>query len=96
MIDSGLDVSPEGRGTTRAQDAQGTPTRSHVSPSGLVYEDQTFTMEEEEEEEGCARIASGRSGINALVYLQHLRQDTLTDCGVYSARKSLCTGVPCS
>ena len=27
------------RGTTRAEDAQGTPTQSHVSPSILVYED---------------------------------------------------------
>ena len=28
-----------GRGTARAEDAQGTPTQSHVSPSILVYED---------------------------------------------------------
>jgi len=28
-----------GRGTTRAEDAQGTPTQSHTSPSVLVYED---------------------------------------------------------
>jgi len=28
-----------GRGTTRAEDAQGTPTQSHISPSILVYED---------------------------------------------------------
>ena len=27
-----------GRGTTRAEDAQGTPTQSHISPSVLVYE----------------------------------------------------------
>ena len=27
-----------GRGTTRAEDAQGTPTQSHISPSLLVYE----------------------------------------------------------
>ena len=27
-----------GRGTTRADDAQGTPTQSHMSPSILVYE----------------------------------------------------------
>ena len=32
-------VFPSGRGTTRAEDAQGTPTQSHVSPSKLVYED---------------------------------------------------------
>ena len=35
LIDSGF-----GRGTTRAEDAQGTPTRSHISPSLLVYEEQ--------------------------------------------------------
>ena len=28
-----------GRGTTRAEDAQGTPTQSHISPSILVYKD---------------------------------------------------------
>ena len=33
MIDSG-------RGAARAEDAQGTPTHSHISPSILVYEDQ--------------------------------------------------------
>ena len=27
------------RGTTRAEDAQGTPTQSHISPSILEYED---------------------------------------------------------
>ena len=27
-----------GRGTTRAEDAQGTPTQSHITPSILVYE----------------------------------------------------------
>ena len=32
MIDSG-------RGTTRAKDAQGTPTQSHKSPCILVYDD---------------------------------------------------------
>ena len=35
MIDSGL----VRRGTTRAEDAQGTPTQSHASPSILAYED---------------------------------------------------------
>ena len=28
-----------GRGTARAEDAQGTPTQSHISPSVLVYEE---------------------------------------------------------
>jgi hypothetical protein len=36
MIDSRL----AGRGAARADDAQGTPTQSHVSPSILAYEDQ--------------------------------------------------------
>jgi len=30
-----------GKGTTRAEDAQGTPTQSHMSPSILVYDDAT-------------------------------------------------------
>jgi len=38
LIDSGY----SGRGAARAEDAQGTPTQSHTSPSILVYEDQHF------------------------------------------------------
>ena len=34
-------VIDSGRGTTKAEDAQGTPTHSHISPSILVYEDKT-------------------------------------------------------
>ena len=33
------DILRVGRGTARAEDAQGTPTQSHISPSILVYED---------------------------------------------------------
>jgi len=36
LIDSGL----VGRGTTRAEDAQGTPDQSRISPNILVYEDE--------------------------------------------------------
>ena len=32
-----------GRGAARAEDAEGTPTQSHVSPSILVYEVNTWT-----------------------------------------------------
>ena len=32
-------LNGSGRGTARAEDAQGTPTQSHISPSILVYED---------------------------------------------------------
>ena len=32
-------LTGRGRGTIRAEDAQGTPTQSHISPSILVYED---------------------------------------------------------
>ena len=47
MIDSGLVgstnflsfITSTGRGTTRAEDAQGTPTQSDISTSILVYED---------------------------------------------------------
>jgi len=34
-----LRVGFSGRGTARAEDAQGTPAQSHISPSMLVYED---------------------------------------------------------
>jgi len=39
-ISDSLDLS--GRGTTRTEDAQGTPTQSHISPSKLVYEEKEF------------------------------------------------------
>ena len=38
MTESGL-VGSSGRGTTSAEDAQGTPTKSHIPPSILLYED---------------------------------------------------------
>jgi len=34
-----------GRGAARAEDAQGTPTKSHISPSILVYEEKNFHWE---------------------------------------------------
>jgi len=33
-----------GRGAARAEDAQGTPTQSHISPSILVYEDKGYVV----------------------------------------------------
>jgi len=33
-----------GRGTTRAEDAQRTPTQNHISPSILVYGDKYATV----------------------------------------------------
>ena len=33
-----------GRGAARAEDAQGTPTQSHISPSKLVYEDNHIVL----------------------------------------------------
>jgi hypothetical protein len=36
-----------GRGAARAEDAQGTPTQGHVSPSSLVYEDTPIGYEVE-------------------------------------------------
>ena len=45
VIDSGRDLSR--RGTTRAEDAQGTPTQSHISPSILVYDDKPETLDQE-------------------------------------------------
>ena len=40
MTYSGLVGDLAGRGTTRAEDAQGTPNQSHISPSILAYKDQ--------------------------------------------------------
>ena len=37
-------VPSSGRGTARAEDAQGTPTQSHISPSILVYEDEFIAL----------------------------------------------------
>jgi len=34
------DRAMTGRGTARSEDAQGTPTQSHISPNVLVYEDE--------------------------------------------------------
>ena len=39
MIEEGSE-----RGTTRAEDAQETPTQSHISPSILAYEDKSATV----------------------------------------------------
>ena len=36
---NGFSFITSGRGAARAEDAQGTPTQSHISPSILVYED---------------------------------------------------------
>ena len=37
----GSRIRVDGRGAARAENAQGTPTQSHISPSKLVYEDQS-------------------------------------------------------
>ena len=37
-------VTGSGRGTTRADDAQGAPTQSHISPSILVYEEEQMKI----------------------------------------------------
>ena len=50
LIDSGL----VGGGTTRAEDAQGTPTQSHILPSILVYEDYSSMGFDPYREEGRA------------------------------------------
>ena len=39
--DSGLVGSIAGRGAARAEDAQGTPTQSRISPSILVHEEKS-------------------------------------------------------
>ena len=40
LTDAELVGSTDGRGTARVEDAQGTPTQSHVFPSILVCEDE--------------------------------------------------------
>jgi len=44
-----------GRGDARAEDAQGTPTQSHISPSVLVYEENptTFAVKTISQRQGC-------------------------------------------
>ena len=48
------------KGTTRAEDAQGTPTQSHISPRILVYEENTTARMEVRGET--------RRDVRALVY----------------------------
>ena len=38
-------VIDSGGGAARAEDAQGTPTQSHISPSILVYEDKLILLQ---------------------------------------------------
>jgi len=66
MIDSGLVGSMDfhsshpqghGRGTTRAEDAQGTPTQSHISPSILLYEEKNVFVTRSVAMRRCLRVA---------------------------------------
>ena len=67
-----------GRGTTRAEDAQGTPTHSHISPSILVYEDSVSRHGDQcwQLEDAVHRFAAGQyftemcSGSEAGSYLR--------------------------
>ena len=73
-----------GRGTTRAEDAQGTPTQSHISPSVLVYAD------------GCEAYASpydptGGIGICPGPWACVLGLDTKDKCGTAFSDKKVCT-----
>ena len=55
----GLAGAWRGRGTTRADDAHGTPTQSHISPSILVYEEKTalhLAVEHERLDAACVLI----------------------------------------
>ena len=49
------------RGTTRAEDAQGTPTQSHISPSILVYEDYWVPITVQSPGAVGARVARGET-----------------------------------
>jgi len=61
-----------GRGTARAEDAQGTPTQSHISPSILVYEDysQAGFRQQEQLEDGNRPGTNMCSGSEAGSYLR--------------------------
>ena len=50
-------------GTTRADDAQGTPTQSHISPSIPVYEDQIKRVSESNGREMLADFRTGNGEI---------------------------------
>ena len=65
--DSGL----VGLGTTRTEDAQGTPTQVHVSPSILVYEDETSSAFSQEKAAFLDRIfhRNPRKPISVSVFL---------------------------
>jgi len=55
------------RGTTRAEDAQGTPTQSHISPSIIVYE-ATFQGERQSSDQAEAR-GQAKSGPRISLHL---------------------------
>ena len=47
------------RGTARAEDAQGTPTQSHISPSILVYEEEAHCVRVQGSGFRVERLSSG-------------------------------------
>ena len=67
VIDSGLVGSTDfyGRGAARAEDAQGTPTQSHISPSIVVYEEYRVDVEGVEDGEGRNGVGleNGHTGV---------------------------------
>jgi len=68
-----------GRGTARAEDAQGTPTQSHISPSILVYEGHTTSLPL------YATLRTQQPNLNA----QHSALNTQTSTLNSKARKHL-------
>ena len=49
-----------GRGDARAEDAQGTPTQSHISPSTLVYKDNCIRRKARSSEYGTHKTFTAR------------------------------------
>jgi hypothetical protein len=55
-------VTPCGRGTVRAEDAQRTPTQSHILPSVLVYEDKWPGARRDKWNASCGPLSQRGSG----------------------------------
>ena len=69
-------LNGSGRGTTRAEDAEGTPNQSHISPSVLVYKEKPVWGVGSGSGVGAARAPRKGRGSHLLIqgYLAHKKQ----------------------
>ena len=70
------DYDLSGTGTTRAEDDQGPPTQSHISPSILVYEDKVVTNA------GCLAADAGPVGVVRAQGSHHQQDSQQCECKV--------------